>query len=503
VATPAEQAASTAVAAAGSGRVLAGRYALGPVLGTGGMAMVMAAHDLVLDRPVAVKVLREQFAADTVFLSRFTREALHASSLSHPGLVTIFDSGIDHGTAFIVMERVYGRTVREVLKSQGRFPVQRAVSIAASVCDVLEVTHRAGIVHRDIKPGNLLLADDGRLRVFDFGIARRDGADPLTQTATVMGTAGYLSPEQAAGQRAGPRSDLYAVGCVLMEMLTGAPPFDATTPVAALYRHVHDVPPLASAGRPEVPAALDEVVRRLLAKDPAQRPATAATARAELLAALSPRTGDTRVLPVATVSPGTVSPGTVSGGTVSAGTVAMPSVAAASAVSRPRRGRAVAVAGALLAVGALATLLGLDVGSPAASSARSPSPSATPTRSSAVPAAPVVGPGTPTPTLPTPVAIAVPPATSFSSAIDAVRTVIGAGQAAQLVDPAAAAQLMDAVNEVARSTDRGHGKSTASKVRDLTALVGTLSTQGLVTGDAVRALDQAVAQLSSWSTWKQ
>ena len=179
-----------------------------------------------------------------------------------------------------------------------------AVHIAMSVCEVLDVAHRAGIVHRDIKPGNILLSDDGRVRVFDFGIARTDGSDALTRTATVLGTAAYIAPEQAAGRAAGPQSDLYAVGCVLVEMLTGAPPFAADDPIALLYQHIHDQPARPSASRSDVPASLDTVALRLLAKDPADRPATADQARGELLAAIGNQPDATRVLPALEMGPG-------------------------------------------------------------------------------------------------------------------------------------------------------------------------------------------------------
>ena len=294
-------------------RVVAGRYELRCVLGSGGMAVVWLANDLVLDRDVAVKILRDQYAADPVFRERFTREALHAARLNHPGVVTTFDAGVDEGTAYLVMEAVHGRTLHEVLTTDGPLPVGQAVAVAADVCDVLDAAHRAGIVHRDIKPGNILISVSGRTRVFDFGIARVDGLSALTQVSTVIGTPAYVSPEQAAGGEAGPGSDLYAVGCVLTEMLTGSPPFAAETPVAVLYRHIHDPAPAPSASRPDVTPDLDRVVLHLLAKDPADRPPGAAAARAELLAAAPAQPGDTRVLgaptkvlPVAPLVPQTI-----------------------------------------------------------------------------------------------------------------------------------------------------------------------------------------------------
>jgi serine/threonine protein kinase len=273
-------------------RVLGGRYALRGVLGTGGMATVWRATDEVLGREVAVKVLSPQFAADPDFLARFEREARHAAALSHPGLVTVFDSGMDGAEPFIVMELVTGRTLRQVLDEAGMLPAGQAVGIAAAVCEALTAAHAAGLVHRDIKPGNIVLAADGRVKLLDLGIARAEGG---TRTMAVLGTAAYLSPEQASGEPAGPRADLYALGCVLFEMLTGAPPFCADTAVALAYRQVHDDPGPPSARRPGLPARLDWITAQLLAKDPSARPASAAAARAGLLAALGPDA--TAVLP--------------------------------------------------------------------------------------------------------------------------------------------------------------------------------------------------------------
>jgi eukaryotic-like serine/threonine-protein kinase len=268
-------------------RVLGGRYELGDSLGAGGMATVWQATDRVLDREVAVKVLREQFAADPSFLARFQREARHAAAVSDPRLVTVFDCGVDAGAPFIVMELVSGRTLRRVLDEARVLPVGEAVAVAAEMCAALAVAHAAGLVHRDIKPANVLVTGGGQVKLLDFGIARMAAAAGLTQTGTLLGTAGYLSPEQAAGQPAGPQADLYAVGCVLFEMLTGAPPFTADSPAGLAYRHVHEVPEPPSARRAGLPPPVDGLVLQLLAKDPAARPASAEAARAGLLAALS------------------------------------------------------------------------------------------------------------------------------------------------------------------------------------------------------------------------
>src|SRR5215470_5666009 len=275
-------------------QVLGGRYVLGEVLGTGGMATVWRAADEVLGREVAVKVLSPQYAADAGFVARFEREARHAARLSHPRLVTVFDCGIDNGTAFIVMELVAGRTLRQVLGEAGIVPPAQAAGIAAAVCEGLEVAHAAGLVHRDIKPANIVVSG-GEVKVLDFGIVRAEGPAGLTRTQAVLGTAAYLSPEQASGRPAGPQSDLYSLGCVLFEMLTGEPPFTADSAVGLAYRHVHDDPGPPSARRPGAGGQLDEITAWLLAKDPAARPPGAAAARAGLLAALNPAA--TAVLP--------------------------------------------------------------------------------------------------------------------------------------------------------------------------------------------------------------
>jgi eukaryotic-like serine/threonine-protein kinase len=273
-------------------RVLGGRYELGASLGAGGMATVWRATDRVLDREVAVKVLREQYAADPVLLARFQREAQHAAAVTDSRLVTVFDCGVDDGAPFIVMELVIGRTLRQVLDDARVLPAADALAIAAEICAALQVAHAAGLVHRDIKPANVLVTGDSQVKLVDFGISRMAAASGLTQIGTLLGTAQYLSPEQAAGRPAGPQADLYAVGCVLYEMLTGAPPFTADSPAGLAYRHVHDLPEPPSARQAGLPPRVDGLVLRLLAKDPAARPASAAAARAGLIAAASPPTSE-------------------------------------------------------------------------------------------------------------------------------------------------------------------------------------------------------------------
>ena len=218
-----------------------GPYEIVAPIGAGGMGEVYRARDTRLGREVAVKVLSPQFAADPEFLARFEREARHAAAVSHPRLVTVFDCGVEGDTPFIVMELIAGRTLRQVLDEAGVLPPGQAVTVAAAVCEGLEAAHAAGLVHRDITPANIVL-NGGEIKVLDFGIARADGTRAATATGTVLGTAAYLSPEQASGQTSGPQSDLYSLGCVLFEMLTGQPPFTADSTVGLAYRQVHDDP---------------------------------------------------------------------------------------------------------------------------------------------------------------------------------------------------------------------------------------------------------------------
>jgi predicted Ser/Thr protein kinase len=253
-----------------TGDILVGRYEVDSLLGRGGMSSVYSAFDRTLGRDVAIKVLAAELVEDEVFVERFDREARAAASLSHRNVVAVFDSGVDGGARFIVMERVRGRTLSTVLRD-GPLPVELAVEIALRVAQALGAAHARGIVHRDVKPGNVMVGDGGKVKVLDFGIARALAATSLTRASTVIGTAGYLSPEQANGGPLDARSDLYGLGCVLCEMLTGRPPFVADSAAALVNQHVTRPPDPPSRLRPEVSPALDQVVLRCLAKDPGER----------------------------------------------------------------------------------------------------------------------------------------------------------------------------------------------------------------------------------------
>ncbi len=272
--------------------VLADRYELGPVVGEGGMARVYRGYDRHLRRPVAIKVLAPPYDRDQAFVERFRREARAAAGLSHPNVVSVFDSGSYHGTHFIVTELVEGETLAHRLR-RGPMAPGEAVAVAVDVCHALEAAHARGLIHRDVKPGNVMLLPDGRVKVVDFGIARAAGSDTLTGTGVVLGSTAYLAPEQASGQPVDERADLYALGCVLYEMLTGAVPFSADTPVATMYRHVNEDPPPPSSIRP-APAGLEAVVMRCLEKLPRRRFGSAADLEHALLAA----GGDTTPLEV-------------------------------------------------------------------------------------------------------------------------------------------------------------------------------------------------------------
>jgi eukaryotic-like serine/threonine-protein kinase len=256
-------------------RVLAGRYRIEAAVGEGGMAKVFRAQDDVLGRTVAVKVLAPEFARDRQFVQRFRREAQSAAALNHPNVVSVFDTGSDGPVHYIVMEFVEGRTLRDVLAGDGRLHPRRAAEIAESMCRALAGAHQQGLVHRDVKPGNVMLTPSGEVKVMDFGIARVITGEALTQTATVLGTASYFSPEQAKGEPVDARSDVYSAGCVLYEMLTGQPPFSGDSPVSIAYKHVREDPELPSRLNRDVSPGLDAVVMKAMAKNPANRYQTA------------------------------------------------------------------------------------------------------------------------------------------------------------------------------------------------------------------------------------
>jgi serine/threonine-protein kinase len=254
-------------------KIFGKRYQIGQMIGTGGMADVYIGEDQRLSRKVAVKVLRSDLARDPSFLARFRKEALAAAGLNHPGIVAVYDSGEEGLNSYIVMELVNGHTLREELLDPKVLTVDRSLEIIEGVLEALSYSHENGIIHRDIKPGNIMLTDTGDVKVMDFGIARAmdDIGATMTSTWNVVGTAQYLSPEQATGEAADLRSDIYSVGCLLYELVTGRPPFTGDTPVAIAYQHVSSDFPLPSSINPELDENIDKIITVALAKNPDDR----------------------------------------------------------------------------------------------------------------------------------------------------------------------------------------------------------------------------------------
>lgn len=294
------------------GDVFASRYEIERELARGGMADVYLADDRQLKRKVAVKVLFPEFARDPSFVERFRREAQNAASLSHPNIAAVYDWGQERGTYYIVMEYVEGRSLRDIIRAEGSVPAVVAARVAAELADALAFAHRRGVVHRDVKPGNVLITATGQVKLTDFGIAANqfDADQGLTQTGAVMGTATYFSPEQAQGHPVDGRSDVYALGVVLYEMICGVPPFSGESPVAVAMKHVREVPPPMTTRVAEVPPQLEAIVNAALTKDVDTRYQSAEEMRVDLVDfargrpltfAYEPAVGD----PAATTAPAT------------------------------------------------------------------------------------------------------------------------------------------------------------------------------------------------------
>ncbi|HEY8691202.1 MAG TPA: protein kinase, partial [Chloroflexota bacterium] len=279
--------------------VLGGRYRLLAPLGEGGMARVYRARDLRLNREVAVKILHDDLTRDPGFLSRFEREAQVVAGLAHPNIVPVYDVGGEDGVPYIIMEYIKGRTLKETLDAGGPMSADRAVAIMLPILDALGYAHRQGLIHRDVKPHNILLTTDGTPRLADFGIAHLvDGS--TTRTAAILGSAQYLSPEQSRGEEATERSDIYACGIVMYEMLAGRPPFDGSNALAVANQHLNVAPPALTSVAADVAPALERAVGRALEKDPVARYADTAEMHDSLLqvdAAVDPEA--TAILPVA------------------------------------------------------------------------------------------------------------------------------------------------------------------------------------------------------------
>jgi eukaryotic-like serine/threonine-protein kinase len=284
------------------GELIDGRYEIEDLVGTGGMSSVYRARDTVLGRRVALKILHEHFSSDDEYVERFRREARAIARLNHPNIVTVIDRGEFEGRQFIVFEYVPGANLKDLVRREGPLPVEEAVALAHQVARGLAFAHEQGIVHRDVKPQNVLLDETGSPKVTDFGIARSlDPQEGLTESGTLLGTSDYISPEQASGRRVDERSDQYSFGVLLYELLTGEVPYPAETFMGTAMRHLHDPVPSVRARRPDVPGALDAIVARAMAKDPRDRFPSAAAMAAALEACLTDADGATGVLPSASV----------------------------------------------------------------------------------------------------------------------------------------------------------------------------------------------------------
>jgi tRNA A-37 threonylcarbamoyl transferase component Bud32 len=470
------------------GRILDGRYQLGSLLGAGGMARVYLATDRVLERQVAVKVLSPSDAQDPVFVERFRREARAAARLSHPNIVAVFDSGSDADQPYLVMEYVPGQSLAQLLARQGRLAPRRAVELAIQVCAALAAAHAQGLVHRDIKPANVLVSPDGKVKVTDFGIVKASAATTLTGTGTVLGTAAYLSPEQAQGGPVDARSDLYGLGCVLYELLCGSPPFGSgadRSPVAIATRHVSEPPEPPSARNPQVAPALETVMLTTLAKDPAQRYQSAVELQHALERVLA---GD--AAPALPTEPLLEPPGRT-------GTTPTATGPAAGEDGRgpgwPRW--ALLVAGTALGIALAVALLWPDGGDsparlPEAGSGASPATSA------------------PSPTTPASTATPAPSAPGVPAALANLTAVITTARQQGTADQAAedlldqAADLANAL-EAGRKDDKGHnkgegkgkGQGAAKKLAELQGKVDELIGKGKIRPPATTQIQQAVAQL--------
>lgn len=336
---------------------LGDRYDVGQVIGRGGMAEVYEGTDRRLNRRVAIKVLRADLARDPLFQERFRREAQSAAGLNHPNIVAIYDTGEDtvvtNGTSvtipYIVMEQIEGVTLRHMLQNGPRILPERSLEIVAGVLAALDYAHRNGIVHRDIKPANIMINTHGDAKVMDFGIARAisDAATSVTATSAVMGTAQYLSPEQARGELADARSDIYSAGCVLYELLTGRPPFNGETPVAIAYQHVNEAPVPPSSVDPSIPETLSTIVLHALSKDPSTRYQTAAEMRADVERSIAG-------MPITAVIANSMNQATTAIPTVSSATTALPMTNGGEA---KKRSKTPMIAGALAVIGVIAGML--------------------------------------------------------------------------------------------------------------------------------------------------
>jgi serine/threonine-protein kinase len=465
------------------------------------MGTVYRASDLRLDREVAVKVLPDWLVdQDPTSVARFEREARAAAALNHPAVVAIYDTGADQGSRFIVMELIEGRSLGEILRADGRLDPGRAAGIGARVADALAAAHAAGIVHRDIKPANVMVTTDGSVKVLDFGIARAMGSTTLTQDAMVVGSAAYMSPEQALGEPADERSDIYSLGCVLYALLVGQPPFRGDSAAAILNQHANVPPRSVRAENPAVPAGLAALVMRMLEKDPTRRPQSAEevrdqlthfsdgavrAARSPFLAPLDPTA---RMEPTAATRRLSPPAGADRRWLVGAALVAMLvvviAIAALSSGGSPSRRSASLGRGG--ATGAQHTTAKPTTGvTPATATATSDAATTTTTTSSAS-----------TPTGATTAAGSGQPG-SVSTAAGALTTLATQDAQSGAINQQAAQQITNGLADIVQSYEQGHTNDLPHKLSDLTQQVAMLEQHGDINSAAAPALNQAIANLGA------
>ncbi len=469
-------------------RRLAGRYELGEIIGRGGMGTVYRATDLVLDRTVAVKLLPAALAEeDDRHIARFEREARAAASLANPSVVAVYDTGEDEATRFIVMECVKGRSLAAVLHDDAPLRPVRAARIASRVADALAAAHAAGIVHRDVKPGNVMLAGDGAVKVLDFGIARSSDASALTQSTSVLGTAGYLAPEQALGERADERSDIYSLGCLLYALLTGRPPFTGEAPAAVLHQHVNSEPKPPSTLNGEVSPELDAIVMDMLAKSPDARPQSATQVRDALTGAAASE--DAPTASTARLEP-----------TARTHVLAQ----AAPARRRSRLGAAAALTAAVLLIVAIVVLASGGSGrggTPAthaakaskgtvATAAAARTPSRPPTHTAA--SAPAQTTPAPAPAKTTPV-----PESTVAGAASALSSLVAQDVQSGAIDPASAGQITSGVADALSAFEAGRAFDAQRKVLKVSERVARAGERGQISPATASSLAAGLTTLGA------
>jgi eukaryotic-like serine/threonine-protein kinase len=478
------------------GQLISGRYRLRAVLGRGGMATVWRGVDERLGRSVAVKLLDKANTADPAMLQRFDREARTAGSLTHPNIVAVYDVGSDNGVPYLVMELIDGTSLATMLAG-GPLPIDKAVDVARQICDALAVAHAQGVVHRDIKPANILITTTGTVKVCDFGIARltHQQQTDLTAPHTAIGTSAYMAPEQASGAAVDARTDLYALGCVLYAMLTGHPPFTGDNPLTVLWQHQHQTPASVASVRPTTPPGLDGLISRLLAKNPANRPATATEVRNLLVASAESKTVGAQPPRAIPVLPQTL-------------TLPVPDRGEeppAAAADRFRLGpvgvAAVALGAAIVAVLSVALLIASQ--GPGSEAATGPPPgtaASTPGAGrSASPSGNASNDSTSTGSSPSSAAtetFADNPGTHASAHLAALRGMIGEQWQAGNLDGKTAIELMKRFQEVDHELGDGEPGKAAEKLADLRNKLDEMHRDGKITTAGYDAVSAGLTQLA-------